>query len=363
MFRRIPLVLSVVFPLLAVACDPKPTENPDQAQPEDEEIGSLAKDAVEEAGALVLRGQPQKGLEVADEALKDDPDNHELHYVRGAALQELGRGEEAIGAFERAAELKPDFAAAVDAVGSVHLDAKRVDEARAAFERAISIDPEFANAHFNLGLLLARTGDAAKAMESLQRAHELEPTDADTLLEMAALQERGGDLDAAKATLAKAVEVAPKDAFVRMVNGDVLRAGGDKEGSLKEYAAAVELDGNLADARLRLIRALRRAGRSEEALTHASKLVEQLPDNAIAWSDYGGTLVDLDRTDDALAALDKALGMESQLVSAHRRKIEALSKAGRCADAKAALKTFEGQKPDKKLVEPAAKLVKSCKKK
>ena len=64
-----------------------------------------------------------------------------------------------------------------------------------------------------------------------------------------------------------------------------------------------------------------------------------------------------------LAVLDKALGMEANLVSAHRRKIEALTKAGRCADAKTALKTFSDTGPDAEVAAPAKQLVKGCKKK
>ena len=62
-------------------------------------------------------------------------------------------------------------------------------------------------------------------------------------------------------------------------------------------------------------------------------------------------------------AVDKALGMEPGLVSAHRRKIEAFTKAGRCADAKTALAAFEAIGPDAEVAAPAKKLVKGCKKK
>jgi tetratricopeptide (TPR) repeat protein len=354
-------LLIFALALAGPACTGR-TRPPEGELPDDTIEGSLARDAVEEAGAHLLAGRPEKGLSVADAALVGDPDNAELHYVRGAALQALGRGPEALDAFAEAVRLAPELAAAHDAMGSVHLDAGRLDEAVAAFERALALAPELASAHFNLGLAHARAGRVAPGIAALQRAHELAPTDADTLLELAALQEKGGDLPGAKATLARAVEVAPKDAFVRMVHGDVLRAGGDEAGSLAAWTEAVRLDPDLADARLRLVRALRRAQRATEALEHAAILVEQLPENAIAWSDYGGVLVDLGRTDEALAALGKALALEPGLVSAHRRRIDAHVAVGQCAAAKAALAELEKVGAPGDAIAPARKQLAGCKK-
>lgn len=63
--------------------------------------------------------QEQKALEQLAVALKYDPDNADLHYLRGVVLVRLGK----------------------------------VDEARASFERALALDPDHEDAQHNLGLL------------------------------------------------------------------------------------------------------------------------------------------------------------------------------------------------------------------
>lgn len=149
--------------------------------------------------ALVKASRAQGRDELADsileQAMEVDSQVAELHFMRGETLQaEPGGLREAMAAFERALQLRPDYAEARMALGiqllaggnydgalahfqaaerlvptlpAVHVnlgDAYRADrrwtEAKRAYERALSLQSKLPEAHFGLGLLfLTAAGD------------------------------------------------------------------------------------------------------------------------------------------------------------------------------------------------------------
>jgi len=149
--------------------------------------------------ALVKASRAQGRDELADsileQAMEVDSQVAELHFMRGQTLQaEPGGLREAMAAFERAVQLRPDYAEARMALGiqllaggnydgalahfqaaerlvptlpAVHVnlgDAYRADrrwtEAKRAYERALELQSKLPEAHFGLGLLfLTAAGD------------------------------------------------------------------------------------------------------------------------------------------------------------------------------------------------------------
>lgn len=83
------------------------------------------------------------------------------HYRLGNAYAEMGRHPEAVIAFRRSLELKPDFAKAWNNLGVSEAQLGLVDDAAEAFERALALDPGYADARSNLDAL--RTDDRALA--------------------------------------------------------------------------------------------------------------------------------------------------------------------------------------------------------
>lgn len=75
---------------------------------------------------------------------------------QGVALRRLRRYQEALVAYDRALELKPDYALAWNNRGVVLLDLGRNAEAEAAFSRAIELDPNNSLARRNLEIVRQR---------------------------------------------------------------------------------------------------------------------------------------------------------------------------------------------------------------
>ena len=74
----------------------------------------------------------------------------EMHNNLGSVLIALGETESAIAAFNRALEMKPDYADALNNLGVIHRNEKRIEQAIEAFRRAIALNPNFSQAKANL---------------------------------------------------------------------------------------------------------------------------------------------------------------------------------------------------------------------
>lgn len=108
---------------------------------------------------VVAQQGPTKG-EPSPTALK--------HNQQGLAYLKVGKVEEAIAAFKKAAEVAPGYAEAVNNLGYAYEHAGKLDQAIAAYKRTIQLDPNRAVAYLNLGSAYAKKRD-----EVPQRSSEL----------------------------------------------------------------------------------------------------------------------------------------------------------------------------------------------
>ena len=124
----------------------------------------------------------QARTEFANE-LKLNPSDAVAEYQVGQILAAQSKTAEAGPHFERAAELRPDFAEALIAVAKMRSGAKRYPEAVALLERAVKAQPNAEAAHYNLMVAYRNAGrldDAQRekaVIDKMQKPPEGEFTD------------------------------------------------------------------------------------------------------------------------------------------------------------------------------------------
>ena len=69
----------------------------------------------------------------------------------GIALQEQGKLEEAIEAYNKALAIKPDYAEAYNNMGNALQEQGKLEEAIEAYNKALAIKPDYAEAYNNMG--------------------------------------------------------------------------------------------------------------------------------------------------------------------------------------------------------------------
>src|SRR4029077_20113656 len=186
------------------------------------------------------------------------------HNNLGNAFLRKKLVDEAIAHYERAVELRPDYADRHYNLGSALLQEGRIDEAIAHWQRTLSIQPNDAEAHTTLGDALLRKGEIGQAIAHYETALEIAPRSVSTLNNLAwALSTCS---DASLRNGAKAIELAQE--------ADQL-AGGKNPIFIRTLAAAYAENGRFTDAIETAQRALQRAT-AQDNFALASKLEKDL---------------------------------------------------------------------------------------
>lgn len=114
-----------------------------------------------------------EGKKELEEELQIDPANAPAVFFLGELARQVGRWDEAIARFTKAAELDPGFAEAYLALGMSLNSAQRFPEAVAPLEKYVKIVPEDPAGHYQLSVAYARTGRKQDAVREMSLQQEL----------------------------------------------------------------------------------------------------------------------------------------------------------------------------------------------
>ena len=98
-----------------------------------------------------------------------------------------GKLAEAIVAYKRVIQLRPDMAEAYIDLGRAYGFAGRLDEAIAEYEKALTRDTTLVYAHYGIGLAYRHKGMFPKAIVALEKAMVLQPDFAEALMQLCLL--------------------------------------------------------------------------------------------------------------------------------------------------------------------------------
>ncbi|MEO8714951.1 MAG: tetratricopeptide repeat protein, partial [Acetobacteraceae bacterium] len=115
------------------------------------------------ARALLGAGTLPPALEAADAGLGEFPDEAELHFLRGTALNAMRRPDEAAASLARAVALDPGHARAWLNLGNACADLDRLEEAERHIRLACRLAPDLLEAHASLGFVLTSLGRLVEA--------------------------------------------------------------------------------------------------------------------------------------------------------------------------------------------------------
>jgi tetratricopeptide (TPR) repeat protein len=88
------------------------------------------------------------------------------YYSKGLALSEAGKHSEALPQFQKAVDLKADFAEAYNMIGFTYRKLGKLNLSLRNYERALKIRPDFPEAYEYLGETYLAANDLVHAMEN-----------------------------------------------------------------------------------------------------------------------------------------------------------------------------------------------------
>jgi len=214
---------------------------------------------------LVILGRGEEAIVAYQQALAIDPGASMLHCALGNALAELGRVEAALESYRRALALQPDMVEAHGNIGMLMKNAGRVDEAIAALRRAVELRPNFAEAHSELGVELCKQNKWSDAIAHFRRAISIRPDYAIAHGNLGIAlcgnkQHREGI-----ASFQRCLELRPDEPEILFNLANAHYEVGDMQGAIVAYRRSLALKPDRAEGHHHLSQALSATGMYEEA--------------------------------------------------------------------------------------------------
>jgi tetratricopeptide (TPR) repeat protein len=216
-------------------------------------------------------------IEFYDAAIRLKPEFPEAEFQRALALLFSNRKDEALKGFNRAVELRPDWAFAYARFGS--LLSSYYNDPRAGepiLRKAIELEPENIEALVSLADVRADAGDIREALLLSHTATAAKAATASTWRKRSFIELRAGDKASALASVSKALTIDPADLGAHYDRAKLRLDLGDKVGALEDLTVLDKAGhgSDLAGA-FELAQMYERAGRNEDALRVLNALPEK----------------------------------------------------------------------------------------
>ena len=237
-----------------------------------EAFGDDATDPVrlfERGQSAHARGELEKAIGFYEQALKVRPEFPEAEFQRGNALASLGRLSEAEAAFRLAISYKKNWALPHSALGALLMRQSRDKDAEQSFQQALAIDAREGLALRLLSEIKLRAGDTKAALELAKRATAIPEAPAAAWVGLALAEKANGDKVAARTTLDRVLASEPQNLAALMERADLYTDEKNFELAIADLKAAAKLKPDDKAVLSRLAFALQQAGKTDEAATVA----------------------------------------------------------------------------------------------
>jgi tetratricopeptide (TPR) repeat protein len=297
------------------------------------------------ANSALQMGHTQNAFNALQNAVAADPTDGEALYRLGEACLERGQWEAAHSHLRRAAELKPESGGIWYCLARAAIERDDLEEAQRAFETALGLGVDDAELRVQLAWIYRNQEAWEPAIRTALPALDLtDDVETRTSLHriLGACYQATGDPERELRHLQEAVHGTPDDADLRYLLGVALGDQGDFPAALPHLEAAVALSPQEGEYRLALAQALIEVARFGEAtrllqallgtdlqesaqlilvwcdvlqqepgpaVARARKEVEVRPQSGLAWAGMALALFAAGESQEAQAALDRALAL------------------------------------------------------
>lgn len=201
-----------------------------------------------------------EALAVAEQAVKNHPDDARSQAMYALALTQVGRSEEAIAAGIRAIELAPQWAEAHAYLSMAYRDQGRWRLAIESGERAVQLDDNSVDAKRALALSLAFVGEFDLAVEQYNQAIRIAPRNDALYFELAVYYLAADNYDAAIAAYDQVLANDPSNVKAYTRKCETYFRQRDDARAQEACEQALQLDPNFPEAwrQLGMVRYTRR---------------------------------------------------------------------------------------------------------
>ena len=265
---------------------------------------------------LALGGDFKKAIPLLIKAADRNPRDAEARFYSGYARRSLNRYEDALLDYQEAVRIAPDYADALNNLGSTYDKLGRFEEAVDAYSRAINLNADDGVVHNNLGATYYRLARYEEAIVAYKRALELLPRPSTTHNNLGVAYGNLGRYKEAVESLLTAIRMRPgySDAYKNLASMYCKMGRADE--AVESFRKAIDLNPNSAEAHNGLGTALHKLGRIQEAVDSFRRAVQIKPDFAEALNNLGVANSHLGRDQEAIETLKQAIRVKPDFADA-----------------------------------------------
>ncbi|MBI1905196.1 MAG: tetratricopeptide repeat protein [Rhodocyclales bacterium] len=213
-------------------------------------------DALHLYGCLAdSRGQDELAVSLISRAVRANRDAYPFHCNLANILARQGRLDDAIRHYRAALRIKPDFAIALNNLGTA---LERNNDRAAAvlcYRKAIRYQPAYPDPHYNLGLALKADGDLDAAIAAYQEVIHLRPSHVGAHYNLGNAHALAQRPVQAVAAYRAALALQADDPRIHTNLGGTLMKLGQLETAIQSFERALQLDAKDMFAQSNLIQA------------------------------------------------------------------------------------------------------------
>ncbi|MCY3758110.1 MAG: tetratricopeptide repeat protein, partial [Acidobacteria bacterium] len=174
-------------------------------------------------GIREAQGEIARGLQEIGTALRRFPEGAFLHARRGSLLEKSGRAEEALKAYGRAVELRPELGEGHLGLARIHLARDRKDKAREVLQEAAGKISDAPGLPMRFAGFCEKESLDEQALDFYRKALNADPGLPGAYLGLARVQMNLGEIDEALAAAHQGLQFAPRSVELHQFQVDLLK--------------------------------------------------------------------------------------------------------------------------------------------
>lgn len=293
----------------------------------------------------LLQGNREEAERFSLEATTKDASNPDVWIFRGAMLRAAGKPDEALAAYGKVIELRPNDVGARIEQAYLHINQGKYDLAKTDIDAARQHAPNSLLATYAQALLDYSQGKHAQARDSLQKVLKASPDHLQSILLAGAVELNLGSVQQAEQHLRKYLESDPNNVYARKLLAQSLLKNAQAGDAVAVLAPTLEKGG--ADAQL-----LALAGESYmqardfgKAAGYLEKAAALAPDVAVVRTSLGMARLNQGQAGQAIADLQRATELDPKSPAALAALVQAETELKHYDKALAAANRLEQLQP------------------
>lgn len=192
------------------------------------------------AERLIDEGFLQDAQDEYFDLIKIFPEDPELLFNLGVTYEKQNNIDEAIGAYQLAADMDPQDPDFRYNLGFMYDKKGEVETAIGHYKKTIELNPEDANAYFNIGYLYAQQNKNDLAIEYFEKAKKSNPDDIYARFDLAFEYKKRGEIERALEEYFELVEISPGYSWAYFNIGCIFFENGEKEQAIEFFKKTIE---------------------------------------------------------------------------------------------------------------------------